>query len=222
MFWTIQQRPLFLPFFFALLHFLNIIKTNHVFMICTQISNDSPESRSSKKKETIWWDVPQESEVIPNWRDAVWQFGINVGRRFQSHVTGIFFFKKRFWLVPFFNAFSMPNVRGTFQSSVCFLYTSFVRRVTRGSARWEWLWNWVQSWSKSGRPCFNVGTCICVNYLLVVQQEMRNDNKLGKEKQNNKQMESHTHSFPFLSFLFSPLLVFNFFYVLSWDANEKP
>lgn len=30
-----------------------------------------------------------------------------------------------------------------------------------------------------------------MNYLLVVQQEMRNDNKLGKEKQKNKQMVSH-------------------------------
>lgn len=31
-----------------------------------------------------------------------------------------------------------------------------------------------------------------MNYLLVVQQEMRNDNKLGKEKQKNKQMLSHS------------------------------
>lgn len=29
-----------------------------------------------------------------------------------------------------------------------------------------------------------------MNYLLVVQQEMRNDNKLGKERQKNKQMIS--------------------------------
>lgn len=48
-----------------------------------------------------------------------------------------------------------------------------------------------------------VGTCIHVNYLLVVQQEMRNDNKLGKEKQKNKQIVS----LPLLHLLLSFLLV---------------
>lgn len=58
-----------------------------------------------------------------------------------------------------------------------------------------------------GRLGLSVGTCIHVNYLLVVQQEMRNDNKLGKEIQKNKQMVSrHLLHFvsPFSSFLLSP------------------
>lgn len=54
---------------------------------------------------------------------------------------------------------------------------------------------------ESGRPSLSVGTCIHVNYLLVVQQEMRNDNKLGKEKQKNKQMLSQ----PLVHFFLSPL-----------------
>lgn len=53
-----------------------------------------------------------------------------------------------------------------------------------------------------GRLGLSVGTCIHVNYLLVVQQEMRNDNKLGKEIQKNKQMVSrHLLHFVFLLFL---------------------
>lgn len=76
-----------------------------------------------------------------------------------------------------------------------------------------------------GRPGLSVGTCIHVNYLLVVQQEMRNDNKLGKEKQNNKQMVSHPLlflcSFLSLSF-FPPFLVFNFFYVPQWGEFARP
>lgn len=124
------------------------------------------------------------------------------------------FCREMFLTCSFFNAFSMPNVRGTFQSSVCFLYTSSVRRVTRGSARWEWLWNWVQSWSELGRPCFSVGTCIHVNYLLVVQQEMRNDNKLGKEKQNNKQMVSHPLTPPPPVFPFCLFFSLHFLYLI--------
>lgn len=37
-----------------------------------------------------------------------------------------------------------------------------------------------------GGPQLSVGKSTHVNYLLLVQQEMMNDNKLGKEKQQNK------------------------------------
>lgn len=57
---------------------------------------------------------------------------------------------------------------------------------------------------KLGRSGLSVGTCIHMNYLLVVQQEMRNKNKLGKEKQKNKQMVSRPLLHFFFAFSFLP------------------
>lgn len=157
-------------------------------LICTQTSKIPLESGSGKiqRIETtaplrllgLSWELP--------WSDALCRVGINVGRRLQSHAhDGISHSEKCSWPAsPFFFSLSFPlQAECRLNIRVFCLFSQHVvwKRVTRGSARWEKLWNQGQNWSELGGPGLSAATCILLNCLLV-QQEMSNNNKLGKVK----------------------------------------
>lgn len=75
----------------------------------------------------------------------------------------------------------------TVKAFVCFF-------LFRGeSPKFRWLGKSFETEAKAGGggPQLSVGESTHVKYLLLVQQEMMNDNKLGKERQQNKQIVSH-------------------------------
>lgn len=89
-------------------------------------------------------------------------------------------------------------------SVFCLFFLHVVwRRVTKAQSAGNSFETEAITEAEAGRPGPGVGTCVHVNYLLVVQQEMRNDNKLGKERQKNKQMVSQRLHHFFLSLFLS-------------------
>lgn len=110
--------------------------------------------------------------------------GISQGARLQSHVLHGTSDSEKMLRTHFFPLANAEYFK-TIKVFVCFF-------LFRGeSPKFRWLREALKRRPRPGRvsegPQLRVGKPTHVNYLAFIQQEMTNDNRLGKEKQQNKQ-----------------------------------
>lgn len=187
-------------------------------LLCPALKPPNDSSERRRKRRRCCKKSRQQPEQPPGglktaskWGDGLCRGGISQGSRLQSHVSdGTSDSEKR--LLTHFFPLQKQNILGPLR----LLFVSFCSEASpQSSVGWEKLWNWGQCWGESGGPQLSVGKPTHVNYLLLVQQEMLNDNRLGKEKQQNKQIVSH----PSCNFLRN---IFLFILSLSWSCHLPP